>query len=150
MGKFLGVNITDEEQVMIQNKIIPKLMKGSGKIVPDGADILHELIRGYDPEKAEKALKEKQDIQETEMYSIIKKALNRKISDDVRELVSELRTKYQWSNKMISCIFSYCAAKDKGYLNYVTKVAYGWADEGIKTYDDMIRKIAAKKKETKN
>ena len=146
MSKFLGVNITDEELLIIQNDIIPRLMKISGKIVPDGADILHELIIGYSSEKATVMRQEKQDIEETAMYSDIKKATGRKISNDVREAVAELKTQYEWTNKMISCIFSYCAAKNKGYSNYVTKVAQGWYIEGVKTYDDMIAKIASKQR----
>lgn len=148
MGKFLGVNISNEEQQLIQNVIIPKLMKSnSSKLVPDGADILHELILGYDPEKAtkKKAEKfEKYDIDETVMYSNIKKALGRSISNDIRNLVKKMKTEYQWSNKMISFVFNYCVSKSKGYDNYILKVAENWYNDGVRTYRDMTAKVSKK------
>lgn len=142
MGKFLGVNITDEEQNILQDEIIPKLMKSSKKLVPDGADILHELILGYDSDLATKRRIENEDITETIMYSNIKKALKHRISDDIRKLVEEMKSKYQWNHKMISCVFAYCASKNKKYVNYISKVAENWYNEGVRTYDDMIVKIA--------
>lgn len=144
MSKFLGVNISDEEQQTLQNKIIPKLMKSSEKLVPDGADILHELIMGYDSDLATKKRIESQDIAETIMYSNIKKALGHSIPNDTRSLVDKMRSKYQWNHKMISCIFTFCAAKNKGYDNYISKVAENWFNDGVKTYDDMIEKTAKK------
>ena len=73
MSKFLGVSISDHEQLVIQNEVIPKIVHFSDKIVPAQADILHALIAGYDAKKAETALKLNNDISETEMYSMIKK-----------------------------------------------------------------------------
>lgn len=144
MGKFLGVNVAEDELLLLQNTIIPKLMKSSGKLVPDGADILHELIMGYDSIQATKKRIEKEDISETIMYGNIKKALGHSISNDIRKLVEDMNTKYQWNHKMISFIFSYCATKNKRYVNYISKVAENWHNDGVKSYDDMLAKIAKK------
>ena len=100
MSKFLGVSISDHEQLVIQNEVIPKITHFTDKIVPAQADILHALIAGYDAEKAEMALKLSNDISETEMYSMIKKSIGQKVPDDIRSLVAELRSRHKWTNRV--------------------------------------------------
>ena len=145
MSKFLGVNISEAERSILYNVVAPNMQPNSEKIYPSQQEMLHELIRGYDPQKALLALNSENDISETEMYSIIKKSINTKVPDVVRDLVSELKNKYKWTNRMIAFVFSHCAGKGKGFTNYTMTVARAWANEGVKTFEDMIKRTTKSK-----
>ena len=71
------------------------------------------------------------------MFSDIEKILGRILSStEVRQINSWI-TDYQASPEMISYCFEYCAEKKKTSVRYVEAVVKNWAQQGVRTVEDV-------------
>lgn len=109
---------------------------------------IHSIIY-VSPESANYTQKKiyKYELSEIEpMFDYIEDRLGRPLSPTEMETFLEWLEKYNFSMEVLILLIEYCLQKKKTNLNYMSKVAQGWYDAGIRNGDDVEEHLKSEEK----
>lgn len=71
-----------------------------------------------------------------EMLEGIEKLIARPLSSKEIDVFVHIKDDFKFTPEMINILVEYCITRKKTDIRYIEKVAMGWYDSGIKTYED--------------
>lgn len=72
----------------------------------------------------------------TEMLDGIEKLIARPLSSKEMDVFMHIIDDFKFTPEMVNILVEYCITRKKTDIRYIEKVAIGWHDSGIKTYED--------------
>ena len=144
--------VNNAAQNILQNSVVNNAAQNISTVNTRMHDSVVEKLKSQTPDKAASSQKEYtlDEIKEfrknpdiSELFFIIETYLKHTLSSTDTNMVLYWLDELHFSTDLVEYLVEYCITKGHSSLRYMTKVALGWADAGIKTVDQAKDDAAA-------